>query len=649
MGQGGTSSVGICERIGRPRRRWPWRMRTRDWPPFSRPCNERGRGSWKRHWTRCVEGTGTGSEREKDRKLTHTADPTNGCDEQKSGKKALVMERSISSSLSLVANTAMLKDHGVDGLYHLEPDLRETGALCDYYFVRPGIKNMKLVAEHVKKSAKISPAKEFYVFCIPRVTLLCQKVLEEEGVYGSVLMNELELEFLLPQSDVFSLELQKAGKEIFVDGNLTSSFYLARALMNFQVQFGLIPYVLGKGKEASEVARIMSHMRKELGVAGPSTGSPQVQSMVLIDRQVDWITAMLTPLTYEGLIDDCFGIKNRTAEIPDGERGSTTQKVALNDTDKLYTELKNMNWVTVGKRLSEKTSAIKVSHEGYRGASLESQSVSELKKFVKKIQNLPEVQKHVLLADQLARATKKKSFVGRLQAEQQALEGRNLDATCEYLSDLMFSNEPLLVVLKLMCLLSVMYGGLPKKTYDGLRQDLLRTYGYQHLATLRNLQDAGLLSRQEHGKNYFSLTKKVLRLSVDEELDEDQPSDISFVYSGWYAPLSVRLVERAFSGGWRVIEDVLRLLPGAQFEIEQLVDEKGLPVERLLTSIPPGDTDTKPLVLVVFVGGVTYAEIAALRWLNTQKGMTHAFAIATTHLMSSGNVIGPMIETRKLA
>eukprot|EP00236_Picocystis_salinarum_P003029 CAMPEP_0183833140 /NCGR_PEP_ID=MMETSP0807_2-20130328/5875_1 /TAXON_ID=88271 /ORGANISM="Picocystis salinarum, Strain CCMP1897" /LENGTH=598 /DNA_ID=CAMNT_0026079015 /DNA_START=25 /DNA_END=1821 /DNA_ORIENTATION=- len=567
----------------------------------------------------------------------------------KSGKKALVMERSISSSLSLVANTAMLKDHGVDGLYHLEPDLNETGAMCDYYFVRPGIKSMKLVAEHVKKSVKASPTKEFYVFCIPRKTLLCQKILEEEGVYGSVLMCELELEFLLPQNDVFSLEMQNAGKEIFAEGNHTSSFYLARALMNFQIQFGLIPHVLGKGKEASEVARIMSHTRKELGVAGPSTGSPQVQTMVLIDRQVDWITAMLTPLTYEGLIDDCFGIKNQVAEIPDGERGNVMQKVPLNDADKLYTELKNMNWVAVGKRLSEKTSAIKLSHEGYRGASLENQTVSELKNFVKKIQNLPELQRHVLLADKLAHATKRKSFVGRLQAEQQALEGRNLEATCEYLSDLMFLHEPLTVVLKLMCLLSVMYGGLPKKTYDGLRQDFLRSYGFQHLTTLRNLQDAGLLSRQEHGKNYYSLTKKVLKLSVDEELDEDQPSDVSFVYSGWYAPLSIRLVERAFSGGWRVIEDVLRLLPGPQFEIEQLVDEKGLPVERLLTSIPPRDADKKPLVLVVFVGGVTYAEIAALRWLNTQANMTHAFAIATTHLMSSGNVIGPMIETRKLA
>ena len=38
--------------------------------------------------------------------------------------------------------------------------------------------------------------------------------------------------------------------------------------------------------------------------------TPQIDSLLLIDRSVDLITPLLTQLTYEGLIDEIFGIEN---------------------------------------------------------------------------------------------------------------------------------------------------------------------------------------------------------------------------------------------------------------------------------------------------------------------------------------------------
>ena len=41
------------------------------------------------------------------------------------------------------------------------------------------------------------------------------------------------------------------------------------------------------------------------------------------------------------------------------------------------------------------------------------------------------------------------------------------------------------------------------------------------------------------------------------------------------------MVEAAVKGpGWGVGEDVLRLLPGPSFEVEQTTDDKGLPIEK---------------------------------------------------------------------
>jgi len=37
---------------------------------------------------------------------------------------------------------------------------------------------------------------------------------------------------------------------------------------------------------------------------------PQISTLILIDRSVDLITPLSTQLTYEGLIDEIYGIKN---------------------------------------------------------------------------------------------------------------------------------------------------------------------------------------------------------------------------------------------------------------------------------------------------------------------------------------------------
>lgn len=38
--------------------------------------------------------------------------------------------------------------------------------------------------------------------------------------------------------------------------------------------------------------------------------SPQIDSLLLIDREVDLLTPLFTQLTYEGLIDELYGIQN---------------------------------------------------------------------------------------------------------------------------------------------------------------------------------------------------------------------------------------------------------------------------------------------------------------------------------------------------
>ena len=44
--------------------------------------------------------------------------------------------------------------------------------------------------------------------------------------------------------------------------------------------------------------------------------SPQIDSLLLIDREVDLLTPLFTQLTYEGLVDELYGIQNSKSDYP---------------------------------------------------------------------------------------------------------------------------------------------------------------------------------------------------------------------------------------------------------------------------------------------------------------------------------------------
>lgn len=58
----------------------------------------------------------------------------------------------------------------------------------------------------------------------------------------------------------------------------------------------------------------------------------------------------------------------------------------------------------------------------------------------------------------------------------------------------MYAEEDVLALLRLLVLLSVTQGGVPKKHYDGLRKEVIHTYGHEHILTLSSLQKAGTVS-----------------------------------------------------------------------------------------------------------------------------------------------------------
>lgn len=144
-----------------------------------------------------------------------------------------------------------------------------------------------------------------------------------------------------------------------------------------------------------------------------------------------------------------------------------------------------------------------------------------------------------------------------------------------------------------------------------------------------------------------------------------------------YAPLSVRLIQLAFkTGGWKGKDEIMKLLPGPTIEENQILPSKIQEKSKkknieilffikfyfLVITNPTNNHSKNFITLVFYIGGVTFTEIASLRWL-TQQGSNSFFffffslyrymilldqygdmLIATTKLINGNSLLNTIFE-----
>nr|XP_025677859.1 vacuolar protein-sorting-associated protein 33 homolog isoform X2 [Arachis hypogaea] len=526
------------------------------------------------------------------------------------GKKCLVIDPKLGDSLSLIIQTSLLKEHGVE-LRHLSADHIQTDCTKVVYLVRSQPNLMRHICSNIHHDESKGLQREYHVYFVPRRTVVCEKVLEEEKLHNMVTIGEYPLYIVPMDEDVLSFELDLAYKECQVDGDTSSLWHIAKAIHKLEFSFGVIPNLRAKGKASVRVADILNRMQAEEPVNS----------------------------------SDFLNIKNGSIELDASIMGLQQEgektKVPLNSTDKLFKEIRDLNFEVVVQILRQKATSMK---QDYTEMTTTSQSVSELKDFVKKLNSLPEITRHINLAQHLTTFTSKPSFLGQLDMEHTIVESQSYDICFDYIEELIHKQEPLTTVLRLLILFSVTNSGLPKKHFDYLRRELLHSYGFEHITTLNNLEKAGLFKKQESRSNWLTI-KRALQLVV-EDTDTANPNDISYVFSG-YAPLSIRLIQHAIRSGWRPVEEILKLLPGPHLETKRGAFSNSPSFDSLsgvstgIAKVPDG---RRALVLVVFVGGVTFAEISALRFLCSQEGMAYDLIIATTKIVNGQTLVDTFME-----
>ena len=108
--------------------------------------------------------------------------------------------------------------------------------------------------------------------------------------------------------------------------------------------------------------------------------------------------------------------------------GQKQQKFALNSADKVYLELRDLSFAAVGPKLSERAKSLQTDYKGSKGSE---RSLAELKDFAAQLKSLPNITRHINLAEAINRVISRQNFRDRVTVEQSLLDGHSIDGCCE--------------------------------------------------------------------------------------------------------------------------------------------------------------------------------------------------------------------------
>lgn len=519
---------------------------------------------------------------------------------------------------------------------------------------------------------------------LPRITALAKRIITDEKITKrkDVAIHSLDINLIPMEEDVLTcLEMESTMAELYVHNNYSEHVTnVAQSLRKVQDVCGTIPRVQSYGKAGEMVLERMMALRLEeynpydQGGDDADDGqeaNPEIKAAIILDRMIDLVTPLVTPLTYEGLLDDLVKIDAGIIKVetdiisppdeetqPSGSASAAEKRpkymhLPLNDLDTLYVEVRDQHVEKFGSFLQEQAKALKESHTNF---SDKNKDLTEIHQFVKQIpiftKNLKSLTNHIHLAEMVKHMTEQSDFRQRWQTERSILESE----TCyDIIEDLIASQYPPFRLLRLLCLQSLTSGGIKASKYEPLKREVVQTYGYEYLFVLQNLEKVGLLKKRESmwdSTSSFTTIRKQLAL-IQADVDPSDPDDISYVSSG-YAPISVRIIQTAMKG-WTGKEEVLRDLPGRGIDIVQRSPPEDFSVaikrkagstlgdlaEQVSVSPSSGSTGKvdKPVLLVYFVGGLTYAEIASIRFLSKRQSFPYKIIICTTKIINGSSFL----------
>ena len=146
---------------------------------------------------------------------------------------------------------------------------------------------------------------DFYFIFIPGETYEIINFLTGPGLGNRYKVNSFNIDLIPIDNDLISMERDGSFKQMYVDNDITTLADLVDSFIKLELCFGKIKNKYIKGERAKLFCDLLS--KKEIETNIKTTA--EILGMIVLDRNVDFLTPMTSNFTDEGLFDDHFGIK----------------------------------------------------------------------------------------------------------------------------------------------------------------------------------------------------------------------------------------------------------------------------------------------------------------------------------------------------
>lgn len=247
-------------------------------------------------------------------------------------------------------------------------------------------------------------------------------------------------------------------------------------------------------------------------------------------------------------------------------------------------------------------------------------------------------------------------FSDQIRVEQNLIEAINNRTSLNFIEDSIIKLHPREVVLRLICLYSICNSGISNKELSNLIKLFTQSYGHPSVITFYNLKKVGILyeisnqffatsaanpksalfptspaSHSDAVRKFRHNVKKfnLIPLLETESYNIRNPTDCGYVFGGAYLPLVCKLVSNYMD--MKSIDQMEEYCKQTQCRTPANLVPNKVDAVRSRDLRP---IDKQRLQVVLMVGGVTFAEVSAFRFLSRQKNVP---ILIMTSCVTNGN------------
>lgn len=506
--------------------------------------------------------------------------------------KIIIFDPDIITSINLTINFNHIKSLGVISMNILNDIPVKSNIIDHIYIIRPTMENCKLIISQIIKD------KIYHIIFLPNKTITCERVFEYYGFWNQVKIYELPITLIPMQTNLLSIE-HNIFRQLYLNNDVSPLFTIVKSLIDFQQKFGIIPIIQGIGNYSKFVIEelLLENM--------PKNNIPsKIGRLIIIDRETDLITPLITPTNYTSIVNEYINIKENKVTL--------TKPIILNDD--VYNMLKYQDIDNAYKFIKENISKHTIIHKKLS----QTKDTTIINNLIKEQIELPkqkDLENHLEISQYID-----KQLTDKITQELLELE-HNIILTKDYheetLLNLMDKLYPLGSILRLLCLCCVVNDGIDIKHIDTLRNKIIKKYSSKYAFTIDNLLTSGLLfPKSDKYKNSWKHTKKYYDLFPD-----------------YYTPLSCRLIEYALTKPPKAFQNL---------KLNNMYNGKWLSPDYTPINVIQNNDIVSSSLLIFYIGGITYSEIATIKNINEKNPDKHII-IATTKIMSNKMFIESLI------